>query len=48
MVKRKTQVVKIGAFWKVRLLWCGTWVTLRDLHCTRAAARKAAAIEAIN
>lgn len=48
MHKKQTRVVKIGAFWKVCLLHCGTCITLRDLHCTRAEAREAAKLAAIN
>lgn len=49
MFKHKTRVIKVGAFWRVQLWHCGVaWITLRDLHLTRSAARSAAYIEAIN
>lgn len=49
MHKKKSRVIKVGAFWKVQLFMFNVaWITLRDLHCTRQAARDAARIEAVN
>ena len=46
MHKKQTRVFKEGCFWRVRLLHCGTWITLRGFYLTRAQAREAAAFEA--
>ena len=47
MYLRKVAIVKDGAFWRVRLYHCGTWITLRGLYNTRRQARHAASIERI-
>lgn len=39
----KTRVRFEGPFWRVQFLNCGVWQTDRNLHPTRASARKAAA-----
>lgn len=48
MNKKQTRVFKDVCFWRVQLLHCGTWITLRNLHSTRAEAREAAKLAAIN
>ena len=48
MHKKQTRVFKDVCFWRVRMLHCGTWITLRGFYLTRAQAREAAAFEAVN
>ena len=40
MRRFQTRVVHDGIFWRVRLLHCGQWITLRNLHITRREARE--------
>lgn len=48
MIRRKTKVVKIGAFWKIQVYFLDQWITLRDLYSTREKARQGAMLTAIN